>query len=87
MLVWNSDAKSSAYDAIKNTPRPGHADFTYMARYGMRDHRGGGRSSARETIGRVAGGALAKLLLSRFGIRIAGHVLELGGIRAKTSFF
>src|SRR5665647_2330525 len=84
MLVWNSDAKSSAYDAIKNTPRPGHADFTYMARYGMRDHRGGGRSSARETIGRVAGGALAKLLLSKFGIRIAGHVLELGGIRAKT---
>lgn len=82
MLVWNSDARSSAYDAIKDTPRPGHADFTYMARYGMRDHRGGGRSSARETIGRVAGGALAKLLLSRFGIRIVGHVLELGTIRA-----
>ena len=73
MLVWNSDAKSSAYDAIKDTPRPGHADFTYMARYGMRDHRGGGRSSARETIGRVAGGALAKLLLSSFGIKIVGH--------------
>jgi chorismate synthase len=87
MLVWNSDAKSSAYDALKNTPRPGHADFTYMARYGMRDHRGGGRSSARETIGRVAGGALAKLLLSRFGIRIAGHVIELGGIRAKPLAF
>lgn len=84
MLVWNSDAKSSAYDAIKNKPRPGHADFTYMARYGIRDHRGGGRSSARETIGRVAGGALAKLLLSQFGIQIAGHVLELGGIRAKS---
>jgi chorismate synthase len=83
MLVWNADAKSSAYDAIKNTPRPGHADFTYMARYGIRDHRGGGRSSARETVGRVAGGAVAKLLLSRFGIQIAGHVLELGGIRAK----
>ena len=48
----------------------------------MRDHRGGGRSSARETIGRVAGGALAKLLLSRFGIRIVGHVIELGTIRA-----
>ncbi|HII93735.1 MAG TPA: chorismate synthase, partial [Methanosarcina sp.] len=61
MLIWNSDARSSAYDAIKDTPRPGHADFTYMVRYGMRDHRGGGRSSARETIGRVAGGALAKL--------------------------
>ena len=87
MLVWNSDAKASAYDVIKNTPRPGHADFTYMARYGIRDHRGGGRSSARETIGRVAGGALAKLLLSQFGIRIAGHVLELGGIRAKPLSF
>lgn len=87
MLVWNADVKSSAYDAIKNTPRPGHADFTYMARYGIRDHRGGGRSSARETVGRVAGGALAKLLLSRFGIRIAGHVLELGRIRAENLSF
>lgn len=87
MLVWNSDARSSAYDAIKDTPRPGHADFTYMARYGMRDHRGGGRSSARETIGRVAGGALAKLLLARFGIKIVAHVLELGGIRAKPLSF
>ncbi len=87
MLVWNSDARSSAYDALKDTPRPGHADFTYVARYGIRDHRGGGRSSARETIGRVAGGALAKLLLSRFGIRIAGHVLELGAIRAKSLSF
>ncbi len=84
MLVWNADARSSAYDAIKNTPRPGHADFSYMARYGIRDFRGGGRSSARETIGRVAGGALAKLLLARFGIRVAGHVLELGGVRAKS---
>ncbi|MDY9927075.1 chorismate synthase [Methanosarcina sp.] len=87
MLVWNSDARSSSYDAIKNNPRPGHADFTYMVRYGMRDHRGGGRSSARETIGRVAGGALAKLLLSSFGIQVAGHVLELGGIRAKPLSF
>lgn len=87
MLVWNADAKSSAYDVIKNTPRPGHADITYMSRYGIRDHRGGGRSSARETIGRVAGGALAKLLLSRFGIRIAGHVIELGGIRTKNLSF
>lgn len=87
MLVWNSDARSSSYDTIKNTPRPGHADFTYIARYGIRDHRGGGRSSARETIGRVAGGALAKLLLSHYGIRIVGHVLELGGIRAKSLSF
>lgn len=87
MLVWNADARSSAYEAIKNTPRPGHADFSYMARYGIRDYRGGGRSSARETIGRVAGGALAKLLLARFGIGVAGHVLELGGVRAKSLSF
>ncbi|HWR25918.1 MAG TPA: chorismate synthase, partial [Methanosarcina sp.] len=87
MLVWNSDIKSSSYEAIKNTPRPGHADFTYTSRYGIRDYRGGGRSSARETIGRVAGGALAKLLLSQFGIRIAAHVLELGGIRANPLSF
>ncbi len=87
MLVWNADARSSAYEAIKNSPRPGHADFSYMARYGIRDYRGGGRSSARETIGRVAGGALAKLLLARFGIRVAGHVLELGGVRAKALSF
>ncbi|HII00277.1 TPA: chorismate synthase [Methanosarcinaceae archaeon] len=87
MLVWNADARSSAYEAIKNSPRPGHADFSYMARYGIRDYRGGGRSSARETVGRVAGGALAKLLLARFGIRVAGHVLELGGVRAKALSF
>lgn len=87
MLVWNSDVQSSSYEAIKNTPRPGHADFTYISRYGIRDHLGGGRASARETIGRVAGGALAKLLLSQFGIQIASHVLELGGIRAKPLSF
>jgi chorismate synthase len=87
LLVWNSDVKSSSYEAIKNTPRPGHADFTYISRYGIRDHRGGGRASARETIGRVAGGALAKLLLSQFGIQIVAHVLELGGIRAKSLSF
>lgn len=87
MLVWNTDANSRAYEAIKNTPRPGHADFTYMARYGLRDYRGGGRASARETIGRVAGGALARLLLSRFGIQVLGHVQELAGVRAKPLSF
>ncbi|MDD4748641.1 MAG: chorismate synthase [Methanosarcinaceae archaeon] len=87
MLVWNADAKASSYAAIKNTPRPGHADFTYQARYGFRDYRGGGRASARETLGRVAGGALAKLLLANFGVKVVAQVLELGGIRAKTSSF
>lgn len=83
MLVYNKDADSSAYDNIKNTPRPGHADYPYQMKYGMRDHRGGGRSSARETIGRVAAGAVARKLLRTAGIEIVSHVIELGGVRAK----
>jgi len=82
MLVRNKDAKSSAYDALRDRPRPGHADWPYLARYGVRDHRGGGRSSGRETVGRVAGGAVAKRLLAESGIEVAGYVLELGGVRA-----
>ncbi len=82
LIVWNKDADSSAYDAIRNTPRPGHADYTYQAKYGIRDHRGGGRASARETVGRVAAGAIAKKLLYQEGVDIAGYVIELGGIRA-----
>ncbi|MDO9516693.1 MAG: chorismate synthase [Methanosarcinaceae archaeon] len=87
MLVWNKDANSGSYDNIKDTPRPGHADYPYIAKYGIRDHRGGGRSSARETIGRVAAGAIAKKLLSEFGIEIAAHVIELGGVRAEPVSF
>jgi len=64
MLVRNSDARPGAYDEMKEKFRPSHADFTYQAKYGFRDHRGGGRSSARETIGRVAAGAVAKKILS-----------------------
>ena len=82
MLVWNKDADSSAYDLIKNKPRPGHADFTYQMKYGLRDHRGGGRASARETVGRVAAGAIAKKILILEGIHIMGYVVELGGIKA-----
>lgn len=82
MIVWNKDADSSAYDAIRNKPRPGHADYAYQAKYGLRDHRGGGRASARETVGRVAAGAIARKLLSQEGIEICGCVIELGGIRA-----
>ena len=85
MIVWNKDADSSAYDAIRNTPRPGHADYTYGAKYGIRDHRGGGRASARETVGRVAAGAVAKKLLAKEGIQILGYVAELGGIKAEIS--
>lgn len=85
MIVLNKDADSSAYDAIRNKPRPGHADYTYEAKYGIRDHRGGGRPSARETVGRVAAGAVAKKFLSQEGIEILGYVSELGGIKAEIS--
>lgn len=87
MLVWNKGAKPEAYEYIRDIARPGHADYPYLMKYGIRDHRGGGRSSARETIGRVAAGAIAKELLSRFGIEIAAHVMELGGVRAREVSF
>ena len=87
MMVWNKNAKSSAYDYIKNIPRPGHADLAYTEKYGIRDHRGGGRSSGRETIGRVAGGAVARKLLSQKGVEVFAHVTELGGVKAKSLSF
>ena len=65
LLVENEDADSSKYELIKDLFRPGHADYTYDMKYGFRDYRGGGRSSARETVGRVAAGAIAKKLLAR----------------------
>ncbi|QLC49769.1 chorismate synthase [Methanolobus zinderi] len=83
MLVRNKNANPGAYDYIRNIPRPGHADLFYMEKYGFRDHRGGGRSSGRETVGRVAGGAIAKKLLSSFGIEVLAHVIELGGVKAR----
>lgn len=83
IMVRNKDVDSSKYEALRNTPRPGHADLTYELKYGIRDWRGGGRSSARETVGRVAGGAVAKKILAIHDIEVIGHVVELGGIRAK----
>jgi chorismate synthase len=83
LLVWNKDANSSAYDLLRDRPRPGHADYAYQMKYGMRDHRGGGRASARETVGRVAAGAVAKKLLQAAGIAVAAYVTELGGIVAE----
>src|SRR3954471_13999559 len=83
MLVMNTDAKSSHYDNIKDLYRPGHADYTWDAKYGFRDYRGGGRSSARETIGRVAGGAVAKLLLARAGVKIVAWTAQLGDLVAQ----
>jgi chorismate synthase len=83
IMVKNRDIDSGRYEELRNTPRPGHADLTYELKYGFRDWRGGGRSSARETVGRVAAGAVAKKILALHNIEILGHVVELGGIRAK----
>jgi len=82
IMIENKDAKSSSYDPIASLFRPGHGDFTYQAKYGIRDYRGGGRASARETAARVAAGAIAQLILDQHGIRIKGYTLELGNIRA-----
>jgi chorismate synthase len=83
MVIYNSNQKSRDYDNIKDLFRPGHADFTYYHKYGIRDYRGGGRSSARETAGRVAGGAIAKLMLKSIGIEISSGVCEIDGIKSK----
>lgn len=81
MLVWNTDVDSKSYEELKAIPRPGHADFSYFAKFGIRDWRGGGRASARETVGRVAAGAIAKLILRKFEISVFGYAKEIGGIR------
>lgn len=82
MLFRNGDQRSADYGDIQNKYRPGHADYTFDAKFGFRDHRGGGRSSARETICRVAAGAIAKKLLAREGIRVLGYVTQVGHIIA-----
>ena len=83
LLVENEDADSSKYELIKDLYRPGHADYTYDMKYGFRDYRGGGRSSARETLGRVAAGAIAKKLLARERIKIIGFTRQVGKHIAK----
>src|SRR5277367_2906282 len=81
MLVRNKDARPGAYDEMKEKYRPSHADFTYMAKYGHRDHRGGGRSSARETVGRVAAGAVARKILTLSGkVEIRAYVTRVHDI-------
>ncbi len=87
MRVDNKDADSSKYELIKHLYRPGHADYTYDAKYGFRDYRGGGRSSARETVGRVAAGAIAKKLLARDKITITGFTRQIGHQTATTVNF
>ncbi|AMN67713.1 chorismate synthase [Psychrobacter sp. P11G5] len=79
LLIRNTNQKSKDYSEIKDTFRPGHADYTYSMKYGFRDYRGGGRSSARETAMRVAAGAIAKKYLQdRLGVQIRGHVTQIG---------
>jgi len=82
MLIPNEDQRSKDYSHNTDVFRPSHADYTYHTKYGIRDHRGGGRSSARETAARVAAGALAKLLLKTQGIEIVAHVSSVGKINA-----
>jgi len=80
LITYNKDVDSSKYDNLRDVFRPGHADYTYWAKYGHRDHLGGGRASARETWGRVAAGAIARKLLATAGTDIFGFTRELGGI-------
>ncbi|MDD1706485.1 MAG: chorismate synthase, partial [Methanoregulaceae archaeon] len=79
LIIRNADARSSDYDNLKAVFRPGHADYTYQEKYGFRDYRGGGRSSGRETVGRVAAGAVAAKYLARIGIGISGTIEEIHG--------
>lgn len=82
IVIENQDQRSKDYSHIQNTFRPSHADYTYETKYGNRDYRGGGRSSARETAARVAAGAIAKLLLKKSGVDIAAFVSQVGEIKA-----
>src|SRR6201998_4099183 len=82
ILFRNTDQRSHDYSDIKDKYRPGHADYTFDAKYGFRDYRGGGRSSARETVCRVAAGAIAKKLLAQQGMRVLGYVKQIGSVVA-----
>ncbi|NYT07934.1 MAG: chorismate synthase, partial [Methanomicrobiales archaeon] len=77
LIIRNREARSSDYDELRDVYRPGHADYTYQMKYGIRDHRGGGRSSGRETAARVAAGAVAARILSEAGITVEGTIEEI----------
>lgn len=83
LIVWNEDVDSTPYEDLRDVFRPGHADFTYQAKFGIWDHRGGGRASARETVGRVAAGAVAKRILAQERMRVLAYTVELGGIQTE----
>jgi chorismate synthase len=84
IVIYNENQKSSDYSEVANLFRPGHADFTYTAKYGFRDYRGGGRSSARETAARVAAGAVAKLILKELGITVEYGTCQIGSVVCKS---
>ncbi len=84
--VMNADQRSNDYDELSKVFRPSHADYTYNEKYGIRDHRGGGRSSARETLARVAAGAIAKMILEQLGISISAYVSQIGTIAVERDY-
>ncbi|WP_284645461.1 chorismate synthase [Paenibacillus silviterrae] len=84
VMLYNQDMRPEAYSEIQHAFRPGHADYTYLQKYGIRDHRGSGRASGRETAGRVAGGAIARKLLARRGVQVLAYTQELGGIACQS---
>ena len=85
-VIYNANQHSSDYDNIKDLYRPSHADYTYSMKYGIRDHRGGGRSSARETISRCVAGALAKLALNQLNIQITAYTSQVGDISLENDY-
>lgn len=87
LIIYNKDAHSKSYNHLKDIFRPGHGDFSYLLKYGVRDHRGGGRASARETAARVAAGAVARRMLSFHHISVLAYTLSLGGIDAENLDF
>jgi len=87
MIIFNENQKSKDYSNVKELFRPGHADFTYFHKYGIRDYRGGGRSSARETACRVAAGAIAKLMLDQLNIQVQSGICEIDGIKSENINF
>ncbi len=86
LVIFNEDQRSKDYGHIADKFRPSHADFTYSTKYGVRDYRGGGRSSARETAARVAAGALAKLVLNYYGVEIFSYVSQVGAMKLEKSY-
>ncbi|MFD0715394.1 chorismate synthase [Paenibacillus sp. GCM10027626] len=84
IMLYNTDMRPEAYSDIQNSFRPGHADYTYLQKYGIRDHRGSGRASGRETAARVAAGAIARKSLENRGVSVVAYTKEVGGIACKT---